>query len=176
MPVDTDAVGDGVADGDAGVLVAGAGDDAGAVGDAGGLDGGVTEASGVGVPTGVGEWWRGLPVLVATGPPARVVGGGADGLTAGVFDGDVDAGTGERLAAADAEFWLTWADTFAGVTTRGVELETSWPTRLTAVKVTAVTSAHDMIQPMASVSGRVDQFRGLIALIGRTTARRRRVR
>lgn len=87
----------------------------------------------------------------------------------GLGDGGLDTAgdaetTGEtppvcRAAAADAEFWLTCADTPSGVTTLGVAPDTSWPTRSTAVKVTAVTSAHDMIQPIASVSGRVDQVR-----------------
>lgn len=66
--------------------------------------------------------------------------------------------------AAAAEFWLICADTPCGETRRGVEPATSWPTRLTAVRVTAVTRAHDITHPMAKVIGRVDQFRLRIRL------------
>lgn len=88
--------------------------------------------------------------VAAVGAPVLA----ADGASADAFAlAEADA------AAAEAEFSLTCADTPAGEMTRGVEPATSWPTRLTAVKVTAVTSAHDSAHPIASDSGRPDHPR-----------------
>ena len=177
LPVDAEIEGDELAGGDdEGVVGEGEGE-VGGVGDAGGLTGGgVVDGAALGEFTGSGEWWLGLPVVVPAGVPRLAVGPGFDGVVWAVGEAVCGGAADDRLAAAEAEFWLTWADTLAGDTTRGVEPETSWPTRLTAVNVTAVTRAHDMIQPIASVSGRVDQLRGLIALIGDAAASRRRLR
>jgi hypothetical protein len=65
----------------------------------------------------------------------------------------------EAAEAADADCSLACAETPAWEITRGVEPATSCPTRLTAVRVTAVTRAHDITQPIASASGRPDQPR-----------------
>ncbi|HEX7105532.1 MAG TPA: hypothetical protein VF218_06180 [Acidothermaceae bacterium] len=65
----------------------------------------------------------------------------------------------EAADAADADCSLACAETFAWEITRGVEPATSWPTRLTAVSVTAVTSAQDIAQPSAIASGRPAQRR-----------------
>ncbi|MGH8889176.1 MAG: hypothetical protein ACRDV3_05360 [Acidothermaceae bacterium] len=111
---------------------------------------------------------------MATGLLWLGVGPGDAGLLP-IGDPTGDGGGDATFAAADAEFWLSCADTPACETTRGVEPATSWPTRFTAVNVTAVTSAHDMIQPMASVTGRVDQLRGLSGFTGDAAARRRRL-
>lgn len=70
-----------------------------------------------------------------------------------------DAADAEEADAADADCSLACAETPACEITRGVEPATSWPTRFTAVKVTAVTRAHDIAQPSANASGRPVQPR-----------------
>lgn len=69
--------------------------------------------------------------------------------------------------AADADCSLACAEAPACEMTRGVEPATSCPTRLTAVKVTAVTSAHDITQPRASARGRPVQPRSARARVRR---------
>jgi len=141
------AVDDGEPDGDVdGEVDAGAGE----VGDDGGVLGGRSGALGavvaaaderLGAVDACVGWLEGATAVVV------VCGALVFGLTVACAD------------AADADCSLACAETFAWETTRGVEPATSWPTRLTAVSVTAVTSAHDIAQPSAIASGRPAQRR-----------------
>jgi hypothetical protein len=92
-------------------------------------------------------------VWVGCGP------GAVGGTLLGVGLTTASAALAEAAEAADADCSLAWAETPAWVITLGVEPATSCPTRLTAVKVTAVTSAHDITQPRASARGRPVQPR-----------------
>ena len=104
---------------------------------------------------GVGVWARCVLVCVWVGCEFAAVGVAVFGV--GLTTGTV--ALAESAEAADADCSLAWAETPAWVITRGVEPATSCPTRLTAVKVTAVTSAHDITQPRASARGRPVQPR-----------------
>jgi hypothetical protein len=70
-----------------------------------------------------------------------------------------EAALADAADAADADCSLACAEAPACEITLGVEPATSCPTRLTAVRVTAVTNAHDIAQPSANASGRPVQPR-----------------
>jgi hypothetical protein len=125
----------------------------------GGLDGAGVLAGGVvgggAVVGGGGGVWLWLDVVRAAGG-----GGGAGAVELSVAGAlGLTVALAEAAEAADADCSLACAETPACEITRGVEPATSCPTRLTAVSVTAVTSAHDIAQPSAIASGRPAQPR-----------------
>jgi hypothetical protein len=73
-------------------------------------------------------------------------------VAAGVITGPL-GGAAELADAADADCWATCALTTPWVIRSWLPL-TSRPTRLTAVRVTAVITTHESNHPNASVSGR----------------------
>jgi hypothetical protein len=123
------------------------------LGDTGGvLDGAVLDGGGL---VEGAEEWVGRDVVRA-GSVGGVV--DDDGLCVGDTAGLEDA-LARAADAADADCSLACAEAPACEITRGVEPATSCPTRLTAVSVTAVTSAHDIAQPSAMAKGRPAHLR-----------------
>jgi hypothetical protein len=124
------------------------------------LDGGGVLAGGVvdgGAVVGGGcDVWLCLDVVCAA---AGVVGGAGAVVLSVAGALGLALALAEAAEAADADCSLACAETPACEITRGVEPATSCPTRLTAVSVTAVTSAHDIAQPSAIASGRPAQPR-----------------
>lgn len=102
----------------------------------------------------------------------EVVAFGADDVGAGAdVLGSAVAALADAAEADDDCAAAAWSTPF-WENTGGCEPDTSWPTRLTAVNVTAVTRAQDMIQPRARPSDRPDHARGKNGK-ARTPAKRR---
>jgi hypothetical protein len=97
---------------------------------------------------------------------------GADDVVtgAGVL-GSAEAALADAAEADDDCAAAAWSTPF-WENTGGCDPDTSWPTRLTAVNVTPVTRAQDMIQPRARLSDRPDHARGKNGN-ARTPAKRR---